>query len=211
MTTKTKKVNKVKSFQILKFDSEVEWLDARRGKVTGSKKIIGKTGGLLTDYWKLIVEGLGISEDTEDARERGKRLEPECMERFAKETGKKVDTSLVMWVSTENDKMAISPDGFIGDTEAVEGKALDAKGHLEVFFTQTIPTEYYFQKLQYFIINQTLQTLYFCFYNPNVPQKDFFIIEVHRKDIEDEIKFYHDKQVEILQDIQNKVLLLNNF
>lgn len=211
MSTKIKKVTKVKSFETVRFDSEEEWLEFRKNKITGSKKIIGKTGGLLADYWQLIVDGLGIVEDHEDARERGKRLEPGCMERFEKQTRKKVNTDLVMWVSKENDKMAISPDGFIGDTEAVEGKALNAARHLEAYFTQEIPSEYWYQMLQYFVIVKELKKLHFCFYNPNVPMKDFFIIEIKREDFEDKIEWYRLKQLEILKDIETKILTLSNF
>ena len=214
MKTKVKeklKLPKVKSFETVNFSDEEEWLSARVGKITGSKKIIGKNGGLLTDYWQLLVDGLGIVEDSEDARERGRRLEPDCLERFQKDYKKKVDTSLCMWVSTENSQMAVSPDGFMGDEEAIECKSLNAKSHLEIYFTQQIPSEFYYQKLQYFIINKYLQTLYFCFYNPNVTMKDFFVIEVKREDIIEEIKYYHDKQIEILKDIEQKILMLNNF
>jgi hypothetical protein len=49
--------------------------------------------------------------------DRGKRLEDEAIERFAKETGKKVNTDLVLWMRDDDENIAVSPDGSIGKTK----------------------------------------------------------------------------------------------
>lgn len=200
-----------KGFKVVKFEDEESWLSFRVGKITGTSHIVAKKGGYLKDYWQILADKLSLPSDGEDDRERGRRLEPEAIQIFRDKTKKKVDTSLVMWVSEENEDMAISPDGFIGNTEAVESKTLDCANHLQVFFEQEIPSQFYYQKIQYFVINPHLKTLHFVFYNPLVLAIPFFVIEVQREDVEDEVRIYKEQQIEILEDIKNKVLLLSNF
>src|SRR3990167_5082243 len=98
------------------FETREEWLAARRGKITGSrlKDLITKRGtGRKIGFYELIAEKLGIPADDESAMDRGARLETEAIEQFVKETGKKVDTSLVIWTRDDDENIAISPDGFI--------------------------------------------------------------------------------------------------
>ena len=151
---------------------------------------------------------MALPADGENAMDRGVRLEPEAIERFMKQEKKKVDTSLMMWISEENESMAISPDGVIGETGAVEVKCLNSASHIEAWLTQKIPTEHYFQSLQYFIINPKLKWLYFVFYDPRVPAKDFFFITLERKDLEVEIEKYLIQELAILKEIEKIVLEL---
>jgi hypothetical protein len=113
-------------------------------------------------------------------------LEDEAVARFAEETGKKVDNDLVIWFRDDNENIAVSPDGSIGEKEAVEVKCLSSARHLEAFMTKVIPDEYEYQVLQYFIVNENLKKLYFVFYDPRMP-KDIFWIEVDRKTVEGQV------------------------
>lgn len=198
--------------QTLKFDSKQEWLDARRGKITGSrlKDIVVKRGtGKKIDYYELIAERLGIPADDESAMDRGTRLEGEAVERFCKETKKQVDTSLVIWTRDDNESIAISPDGFIGETEAVEAKCLSSARHIEAFLTQEIPDEYKMQALQYFIVNDSLTILYFIFYDPRLIAKDFFYIEMKRtEEVQKEVDEYLAYQRNVIKEIDEIVKTL---
>ena len=139
--------------------------------------------------------------------DRGKRLEVEAIERFEKETGKKVNKDLVLWMREDNEDIAVSPDGFIGETEAVECKCLNSASHIEAFLTKTIPSEYEYQVLQYFIVNDKLETLYFVFFDPRMP-KDFFYYEVKREDVAEKITEYLEMEKEALKkikDIENQL------
>ena len=121
-----------------KFETREEWLDARRGKITGTrlKDVITLRGtGKKIGFYELIAERLAIPATDESAMERGQSLEPEAVAKFVAETGKEVDTSLVLWSSDENENIAISPDGFVGETEAVEVKCLSSARHIEAFLT----------------------------------------------------------------------------
>jgi predicted phage-related endonuclease len=132
--------------------------------------------------------------------DRGKRLEDEAIERFVKETGKKVNTDLVLWMRDDDENIAISPDGAIGKTAAVECKCLSSARHIEAWLTKAIPDEYEYQVLQYFIVNDSLKTLYFVFYDPRMP-KDFFYFEVKRKDVQERVDAYIELERNVLAEI----------
>jgi len=200
--------------KILKFENKESWMLARRGKITGSrlKDIVVKRGtGYKLGYYELIAERLAISPDNEDPMARGTRLEPEAIERFKKETGKKVNTDLVIWTHEENESIAVSPDGTIGKTEAVECKCLSSARHLEAFLTQTVPSEYEMQATQYFIVNEKLKKLYLVFYDPRIQSKDYFVLELKREELKEDIAQYLEYQKNILLEVDKIVLELSNF
>ncbi|MFN3658157.1 MAG: YqaJ viral recombinase family protein [Pseudolabrys sp.] len=205
----------------LRYESKEEWLAARRGKITGSrlKDIIVKRGtGKKIGFYELIAERLGIPADTdENPMDRGTRLEPEAIARFEAETGKKVDTSLVLWMREDSDHIAVSPDGFIETgkgkkkaiTEAVETKCLGSARHIEAYLTQEIPDEYKMQALQYFIVNDKLETLHFVFFDPRLVSKDYFVIPVHRAAVQEEVDSYLEYQHATLAEVEAIVTQLS--
>lgn len=198
----------------LKFENREDWMFARRGKITGSrlKDIVVKRGtGKKIGYYELIAERLATEPEGENPMERGTRLEPEALERFVKEAKKKVNTDLVIWTRDDNESIAISPDGVISDTEAVEAKCLSSARHIEAFLTQEIPSEYEMQVYQYFIVNDTLTTLYLAFYDPRLPCKDFFYLTINRKDIQASVDEYLEYQRKTLEEVNEIVLKLTNF
>lgn len=200
--------------KITTYEDRDAWLLARRGKITGSrlKDIVVKRGtGKKIGFYELIAERLGIPADGENPMDRGTRLEKEAVAEFTKSTGKEVDTSLVIWTREDNESIALSPDGSIGTTEAVEVKCLASARHIEAFLTGKIPSEYEFQKLQYFIVNDELATLYFVFYDPRLLAKPFFIIEVKREDVQEEVTEYLAYQRDTLTEVDMCVNKLSNF
>lgn len=189
--------------KIKTFDNEEAWLEARRGKITGTrlKDLVSKRDiKPKIGFYELIAERVAIPASEEGAMDRGKRLEDYAIERFTKETGKKVNNDLVIWHRDENENIAVSPDGSIGKTEAIECKCLSSARHLEAWLTKEIPSEFEYQKLQYFIVNDKLKKLYFCFYDPRMP-KDFFYIEVNRKQVQEEVKEYLQLEKEVLEKV----------
>jgi hypothetical protein len=193
--------------KIKKYNDEESWLDGRLGKVTGTrlKDLIVKRGTKpKKGFYEIIAERVAIPASDENVMDRGHRLEIDAIERFSKETGKKVNTDLVIWEREDNPDIAISPDGYIGKTkitEAVEVKCLNSASHIEAYLTKEIPSEYEYQKLQYFIVNDDLKTLYFTFYDPRMP-KDFFYFTVRRAELEDKIKEYLELERETLNAIK---------
>jgi|CXWL01.1.fsa_nt_gi putative phage-type endonuclease len=197
------------------FENREDWLAARRGKITGTrvKDLIVKRGtGKKKAYYELIAERLAVEPDTEETpMDRGTRLEAEGVQKFIETTGKEVDTSLVIWERDDNSSIAISPDGFIGKTEAVEMKCLSSASHIEAWLTQEIPDEYKDQALQYFVCSDELETLYVCFYDPRIPCKEFFWIEMNRESVKDEVSEYLKYEQDTLTEINNIVANLSGF
>ena len=167
-----------------------EWLEARKGKITGSKlgDIVVKRGtGKKLGFYELIADRLAIEDDSEDPQERGHRCEPVALQLFQQEMGIEYIDTEQFWISDDNEDIAISPDGVIDVETAVEVKCLSAAKHLQAYFEHKVPSEYEFQVLQYFIVNERLETLYFVFYDPRVTAKPLHWIEIHRDELEGEI------------------------
>jgi putative phage-type endonuclease len=187
------------------------WFEVRRGKITGSKikDIFSPTGIKKQGYWELVAENIGIddSEDIEweSALERGSRLEPEAIKEAEKLIGKKIITDNFM-ISDIDDRIALSPDGYIIDengmfTEAVEVKCLSTYKHVKTFAENKVPKEFKEQLIQYFVVMEDLQVLNFIFYDPRIPKLRIFNIQVKRKTIEKHIDKQIEKQKEILEDV----------
>lgn len=180
-----------------------DWLDARKGKITGTrlKDLIVKRGTKpKKGFYEIIAERVALPPTDENPMDRGQRLEEVAIERFVKETGKEVNTELVLICRDDNEYIAYSPDGTIGDTETVEVKCLNSASHLEAWLTKEIPSEYEEQTIQPFVVNDTLQKLYFVFFDPRMPV-DFFFFEVNRADIEDKIANAYETQILALAQI----------
>jgi predicted phage-related endonuclease len=194
------------------FANEEDWLEARRGRITGTRlKDLVTKGKPKKGYWEIIAERVAIPHDGENVMDRGKRLEEDAIERFRAETGKKVTSDLVMWQREDDENIAISPDGQIKKgkkiTGAVEVKCLSSASHIEAFVTKEIPSEYQYQVLQYFIVNDDLETLYFIFYDTRMPV-DFFYYEVTRESVQAEVDEYLALERSVLaqiSEIENKL------
>jgi predicted phage-related endonuclease len=170
--------------KILHFDDRDEWLSARRGKITGTRvadirpktKGEGEKKGIYEMVAEIVAE-IPENTDLEKPMDRGRRLEQEAINRFMVEKGVGVNTDLVIWQRDDDDRIAISPDGTISNSEAVEVKCLNSASHIEAWLTGKIPSEYQDQMKQYFVVNSKLKKLHIVFYDPRIPCKDFFIIE----------------------------------
>lgn len=189
-----------------------EWLEVRKGKITGSKlgDILSKrtSTGRKLGFYELIADRLAIVEPIENPMDRGHRLEDEALNLFTEETGIELEKGLFC-ISDENPNMAVSPDGLVkvGDKYpiAVEVKCLNTPRYLQAYFEKKIGSDYDFQVLQYFIVNPDLEILYFVYYDPRVTAKPMHYITVNRFDIEAELELYKAQEIEILKEIDNLV------
>lgn len=198
--------------QVKKLQSKEEWLEARRGKITGSrlKDVVVKRGtSEKIGFYEIIAERLATTPEDENPMDRGTRLEEEAIQKFSEKTGLAVDTSLVIWEREDNPSIAISPDGFIGEYEAVEIKCLSSARHIEAKLTGQYPKDYHEQVLQYFIVNDNLQKLYFVMYDPRMPEKlQLVIFEIEREKVKDEVedlKEYQKLKLEQIEQIINEL------
>lgn len=200
--------------KIIKYDNEETWQLARRGKITGTKLkgLITKRGnGKKIGFYELIAERLAIPPDDENVMDRGLRLEEEAIKEFEKKSKKKVKTDLVIWEREDNPSIAVSPDGYIDKTEAVEVKCLGSARHIEALLTNEIPKDYEEQILQYFIVNDDLKTLNLVFYDPRILAKPYVNIKVNRKEIQAKVTEYLELELQTLKEIDDIVLRLSNF
>lgn len=190
--------------KILKFNNEEEWLEARKGRITGTRlgDLLSKRDKKpLIGYYELIAERIAIPANGENVMDRGNRLEDEALDRFTKETGIKLNKDKVLWHRDEDENIAISPDGATEDlTEAVDAKCLSSAKHLQAYITKTLPSDYTEQKIQYFIVNDTLQTLHFAFYDPRMPL-DFFYLTFTRAELQKEIDDYLELERKVLAEV----------
>ena len=196
--------------KVIKFENEKDWLEARKGRITGTRLkdlVLKRSKKPKLGFYEIIAERIAIPATQESMMDRGHRLEEDAIERFRIEAKKKVNSDLVIWQRDDDENIAISPDGAIGKTEAVEVKCLSSARHIEAWLTREIPSEFEYQVLQYFIVNESLRKLYFVFYDPSMP-KDLFWIEVLRSEVKEEIKRYLELEREVLKkvdEIENKL------
>lgn len=163
-----------------------EWLHWRKGKITGTtlKSIMGTPKAREEALYEVVSERLmnGVDEMGEfgNMMERGNALEPDAIAAFELEKGLHVQREGGQYAD-DNALMANSPDGLIGEHEAVEVKCLGAKNHVKMWLKNEIPDEYKWQVVQYFIVNKELKKLYFVGYHPDITEHPLHIIEKTRE------------------------------
>lgn len=189
--------------------NSIDWLEARKGKITGSKlkDIVVKRGnGHKVGFYQLIADRIfDGAPSEEDDRERGHSLEDEAAQRFTAETGKEL-RRVGLLVSDLNPNIAVSPDRVVVGspiTEHVEIKCLGDARHVEAVLTDSVPKDYYPQVVQNFIVNEDLKTLYLVFYSDRtqLPKFQYHCITVNREDVTDDIEWYRDYQLKTIEEI----------
>lgn len=141
------------------------------------------------DYADRIPEGATYS-----AMLRGQILEEEARDLISEKLGKQIIPGRV-WQSDVNEYMICSPDGEIVDdtgkvSEAVEIKCLDSWKVVKAYYEKRPPLEYEAQIIQYFLVNENLQKLYFCIYSDvfTNPELGLQIFELKREDYQEKIE-----------------------
>lgn len=131
---------------------------------------------------------------TYSAMLRGQILEEEARELISEKLGKQIIPGRV-WQSDVNEYMICSPDGEIVDdtgkvSEAVEIKCLDSWKVVKAYYEKHPPLDYEAQIIQYFLVNENLQKLYFCIYSDvfTNPDLGLQIFELKREDYREKIE-----------------------
>jgi len=200
--------------KVLTFENEAEWKAYRVGKITGTrlKDIVSVRGKRKMAFYELIAERMGVPAEDEIPMERGKRLEPEAIQKFTEQEGYAVDTGLKIWVSDLNPDITCSPDGSIDDgVAAVEVKCLASAKHIQAIVENKIPDEYELQVLQYFICNEKLERLYFVMYDPRIVARPLVVFTIFREDLQTDIETNFSFEVDTLQQVNEWVAKLSNF
>lgn len=199
-----------------------EWLEARKGKITGSKAYDTlpkyRGAGFKSGFYKLIAERLAANEEITNHRERGHNLEEAAAEEFERQCPGKKLMSVGMVVSDFDEDIALSPDKFVVPekenefTEAVEIKCLSSELHIEAVMENHIPgkdaNKYMHQILHYFVVVPTLETVYLTFYDPRLSVYQLYVIPFYRKDLEKEIEELKDQEIETLKRVREALTRL---
>ena len=158
------------------------------------------------DYADKIPEGATYS-----AMLRGQILEDEARELIGEKLGKQIIPGRV-WQSDVNEYMICSPDGEIVDdtgdvSEAVEIKCLDSWKVVRAFYEKHPPLDYEAQIIQYFLVNENLQKLYFCIYSDvfTNPELGLQIFELKREDYQEAIEMTGRVQSATLELVEKEV------
>jgi len=185
-----------------------EWHQLRKGKITGTtlKSIMGTPKARQDAIYEIIAERLtvGVEGEYENPMDRGNRLEPDAVAMFELEVGKQVER-IGFCEDEKNSMIANSPDGLIGDTEAVEVKCMGGKNHVKMWLTNEVPDEYKWQVIQYFVVNEKLEKLYFVGYNPDIPTHPLHIIETTREENKENIDEAKKEQYKFLKEVEEKL------
>lgn len=161
-------------------------------------------------FYETIAERLGLPRDHEDRMDRGLRLEQEAADLFSQKTGKELET-VGCWVSDVDDRIINSPDRPVKPkkkgiyTEAVEIKCLSPARHIQAVVENVVPEEFESQKVQYFVVNKHLETLYFLFYDPSIASVPYHVVKVTRKELGDKPELYLKFQVDQLREMDEIV------
>lgn len=216
-------------------DQSQEWLDARRGKVMGSKvKGVRRQSRdpekRYQTFWEVLAEKLAIAADGEPPIDRGHRLEPEALQAASKILGIPFDNDAGMWISDLDDDIGVTPDGaepVEGDalpTYAAEVKCLSSASHLRFIVEDrrarkkptyrpidSVPNEekHFFrdQVLQYFVVNEKLETMYFILHDDRIILDHLvtWVITIQRSEVEHLIEDNTNMEFEALMQINKLV------
>ena len=183
-----------------------EWFQKRKGKITGTvlKDIMGTPYKRSEAIYEMIGDILaeGVEDQSENAMARGNRLEGEARAMFGFYQSKSVKETGIA-EKDDNRQIASSPDGLIGENEALEIKCMGRKNHVKFWLTNKVPDEYEWQVIQYFIVNPKLEKLYFVGYHPEITIHPMHILEVKRDSIQTKILTAEKAQLAFLTEVKS--------
>jgi len=149
----------------------LEWHKIRYGKVGGStsKQLHVKSDTLLNELVSCRLEP--FDEDYEEgfksaAMERGNELEPEARAALEVATGLKFEQ--FGWLEMDKcEIMGISPDGLTADLKVgCELKCPSRAVHVRYVREGVLPSDYVDQIIQFFAVNQKLESVWFASFRP---------------------------------------------
>lgn len=170
-----------------------EWLNLKRGKITGTKvKDIFKSNNLtLVDKLIAELESGEIKEiPTSFAMQRGMDLEPLAIKKYM--AYDKVKVEQVGFIESEYEWFGLSPDGIIKHkneiVKAIEIKCPDSATHIKYMRMGGIPNEYKYQCYTYFLVIPTLKELDFISFDPRLSFNPLHVVTISREEIQKELE-----------------------
>lgn len=172
-----------------------EWHSLRRGVVTGTrlKELCGKDNLSLVDE----IVGELYSDEIEELfinakMQRGIDFEPYAKNMYMEETFNTVH-EIGFCKSDKYHFLGLSPDGWVGSNGAIEIKCPDTSTHVKYIRHNKIPTDYKYQVICYFIVNEDLEWLDFVTFDNRFSLKPIHIIRITRIELQEEILEVEEK------------------
>lgn len=117
---------------------------------------------------------------TNSAMEHGNQWEPEALKALISKTGIKFEK--YGWIE-RNDFHGHSPDGMTDDyKDGVEIKCPQPTAFAEMLYKQELPDEYFFQVVNMFAVNPTLERVHFVAFDPFHMHKSMFHLIINKWD-----------------------------
>ena len=205
-----------------------EWLGFREEKISGTKvgKLFNKSRkvGEIFDidkpalmFYEVLAERLAVGAhdavSAADQMQRGHELEAEAVELAAQKLKLKSWIRDNVWIDNDNPNFICSPDAYENIDKpswAMEVKCLSSANHIKAIVEDQYPTDYKFQVLNYFLINENLGTLYFVMYDPRFVDEhlQLKIFTITRKSVEYDIERLRDVREEAELRINNLITKL---
>ena len=179
-----------------------EWHLERYGKIGGTalkSLMIKKPIETSALFLELISKA---SEDFEldpgyisDDMQRGNDLEPLARAEANEYTG--LEFKEYGWCENEEHPLSgCSPDGFTEDKKnGLEIKCPSGKTHSKYLMDNVLPDEYFWQCINYFLVNKDMEKLYFVSYRPENNFKPLFVTTLTRDQ-----EIMHTKQKATVQE-----------
>lgn len=208
------------------------WLELRRGVITGSKakKVAAPKRGNKTPagVYELLADQLAIAKDGEPERDRGLRLENEALLLTQDRYNLDLNLDAGLWLSDDG-KRGVSPDAAqVSDTPryAAEAKCLDSKNHLQAIINDyeakqlddynpvnslRIGNEdYSYQVIQYFMINDNLEQVYFTLYDDRIVLENVmhYVIVIERQHVIDRVTEQEVEQRAVINQVNKMIEIL---
>lgn len=182
------------------------WKEFEKGKIRGTT--IGKLCSKSRDqeqmydcdkvsqtYYETLADRLAYTDaDNETPAERGLSLQHEAIEKFCEYKLINIESVATdgVWQSDENSNWSCSPDAFVDTARpnwAIEVKCLSSANHIKAIIANNYPEEFTPQIINYFLINDNLDTVYFVMYDPRFINEKLKlkIFEIQRADVEKQI------------------------
>lgn len=158
-----------------------EWFASRLGKVTAScfSDVLNKKTGRGVYMIKLAAErltGLPQGSYNNAVMERGKELEPEAREYYAKSSGQEI---VQIGFAELDEWIGASPDGLIGDDGLAEIKCPNSTTHIINILKDKMPTQYIPQvQGQLWVTGR--KWCRFISYDPRLATRPFWSIRIER-------------------------------
>jgi hypothetical protein len=167
-----------------------EWKEERFGMIGGTALKDLMADKKVTDiplFYKLLGEKSEtfVNEHSfiNDAMQRGLDLEPVAIQEAEKVLN--LEFKSFGWCTREEFPInGCSPDGFTEDLKtAIEIKCPSSSTHAEYCFKNELPKVYFWQCINYFLINTELETLHFVSYRPENYHNPLFVKTITRDEI----------------------------